>query len=275
MSVAGDYTWEHSDPKGILPQSEIALVRCAAPVGEGWPVKGSPDMPKGVAELRAWLFRLMAACWSLTKEPLPPDPSKVVFPDFSTARWKSAYHQSVAAHLLTVPLLLAELKYDAQKAPITHPNDPVHMFRTSGADITEAVIEETGNPFLAGLAIVVGAAAWTIGVTVVAQKASEVIDRQLAREEDTVRMAQSASSIIRIVEAHAEAELKKGGAIPFNGVEQAAIQALRDAEVTIAQKQDAPLPSPLPSAKDIGTSVKIGATGLAIAAIVAAYVVAS
>lgn len=268
------YTWEHSDPAGILAQSDVALARNAAPVGQGWPiVKGGDPKAWGpaVAQLRAWELRLLAACWSLSKEPAPEGISQVIFPNFSDVTYKSKYHKAIAAHLLTVPLLLAELKYDASGFPVVGPNDPVEMFRSQGSASESVILEDAGNPYLAALAIVVGSAAWTVGVTVVAQKASEVIDRQLAREEDTIRLTKTTGAVVKVVELHAEAELKAGKPLPFNDVERSAIGALRGAAEIVAKKQDAPLPSPLPSTQDIGSSFKIGAAGLAVAAIVAAY----
>jgi hypothetical protein len=262
------YTWEHQDSKGILQQSELAIVRAhAAEVGPTWPEKGSPDMPQAVAELRAWEVRLLAAVWALSLEPSPPKGSSVVlFPEFGAAtRWKSNQHKATAVLLLNTIVLLS----DTKGGTVVGLNDPTHQLKTNGAG-TDLLIEEAGNPYLAAFAVVVGAAAWVVCTTVVAQKASEVIDRQLARREDSQRLMASASSIIKIVEAHTAAEFKKGAALAMSEVERAAIDSLAEIQKTIAQKQDQPLPSPLPSSSDIGKSFKIGATGLAVAAVVAA-----
>lgn len=262
------YTWEHQDPKGILQQSELAMVRAhAAEVGPAWPTKGSPDMPQAVAELRAWEIRLLAAVWALSKVAAPPKGQDVViFPEFNAQTpWKSNQHKATAVLLLNTLVLLSDTKGGTQISL----NDPVHMVKTNGAGI-DMVIEEAGNPYLTALAIVVGASAWVIGTTVIAQKTGEVVDRQLAREEDSKRLVASASSIIKVVEAHALEEFKRGKALPMNDVERAAIDSLSKAQQTIAEKQEQPLPSPLPSSSDIGTSFKIGATGLAVAAVVAA-----
>jgi hypothetical protein len=131
-------------------------------------------------------------------------------------------------------------------------------------------ISNAGNPLLAGMAIVVGAVAAVVVGIYVAQKAAEVIDRQLTRREDTQRLIASQASALRVLATHAKLEETAGHELPLTEAEQLALGNLQVIQNAIIANKQPPLPSPVPSGSDVGQGVGQGmGFGMVLAAVAA------
>jgi hypothetical protein len=115
---------------------------------------------------------------------------------------------------------------------------------TSGAPVSQ----DTGA--LPAIAIVVIAAAATAAIVYIAQQAATVIDRALARQEDSQRMVQAHAEVLKVNDAHLAAEKAAGKTLPLSEAERAAVQALVGVQQQIAGRQERPMPEPFPGANE-------------------------
>lgn len=109
---------------------------------------------------------------------------------------------------------------------------------------------------------VIGIAACAIASIVIAQTASEVIDRQLTRSEETKKLLGTQAHAVDILIHHAAREDEQGKPIPYSDAEIATMNDLLKAQTIIAEKREKPLPSPFAGATEtlgsLGKTLKAG-----------------
>lgn len=115
-------------------------------------------------------------------------------------------------------------------------------------------VGETAFPPLAIVAIVAVA---VVGVAYCAHQAAQVIDRQLSRSEDSVRLLQADEAARAAVAAHAEAERAAGRTLPLSAAQHELFDLLKQRQDAIAKKLEPPLSSGVPGMPSIAG----GATG--------------
>lgn len=123
---------------------------------------------------------------------------------------------------------------------------------------------------------VVGILAATAAIVYLVEKGDEVLDRELARREQTNRVAQYHAALLALLAAHRQAELAAGGAPqPLTPAEKAAMDALEKAQSEQLQafKRDPGLKSLFPSGDKIVEGATKAATSFSTTLAIAAAVV--
>lgn len=135
-----------------------------------------------------------------------------------------------------------------------------------GDIVTTAQTESAG--FLAGVAIVAVVAFGAAALGFAAHEAAIVVDRQLARNEDTRRMMQAHVKVLELVHQHQQREEQAGKSLPVDAATQQALAALGQQQSAIIAKREEPFPSPWPKS----TNPLDGVSGTAlVAAAIAGY----
>ena len=165
----------------------------------------------------------------------------------------------LAAALLRTPVILAaRLRADG-----LGDSGAVGDLRTSRE------IEETGLAPLAVVAIAVVAVAAAAAYSYVAFQAAQVVDRYLAREEDTRRLVEVDNRLIELASSHVGRERLAGKSLPLDEGTKAAIAALTAAQRQILQNR----PDVRSGFEALGGSWSAGVAGLSLG-LVAAIVLA-
>jgi hypothetical protein len=94
-------------------------------------------------------------------------------------------------------------------------------------------------PIAAIAVVVVVAGAAAIGY--VANQASQILDRSLARNEDAQRLTQRDAETLKIIRDHQEEEQKQGKQLPLSEPQRLVLQALLEQQGAIVSKREAPL----------------------------------
>ncbi|NUQ11368.1 MAG: hypothetical protein HUU26_03430 [Gemmatimonadaceae bacterium] len=110
---------------------------------------------------------------------------------------------------------------------------------------------------------VVGAAACTLVSVVVAKVAGDVIDRELARREDTRKLVAAQAAAVQVVLNHLEREDRQGARIPYDDMEMTLLESLLKTQRKIAEQRQAPLPTPFAgAAQSLDTAISKVGSGL-------------
>ncbi len=199
--------WVHTEPD-LLAVSESALARCAT---RSWAKDALRDR-----ELRALIIRTVLAAADISGEP-PIAGSVVEVPDLSTVVFLSAEHRTVAASLLRTIRVLALDQTPAFPVVIT----------TQGKPATYAENEAAGWPWaVAGVVAIAGIAAYCYSTVFVAEQTTYVSDRAFKRKDTGDKLMETHATLLKLVEAHAQAERDAGQSLPFNPAEKAAFAML-------------------------------------------------
>ena len=131
------------------------------------------------------------------------------------------------------------------------------------------VVPDAGMaPVVAGVIVAVvaiGAVGQAYAVHVIAEHASQVVDRYLDRREDSARLMTAQANALRIAERHADDERRAGASIPLSPPEQAILGSLLTYVEEFRKKLDPPKPSgPLES----GSSGTLVLAAAAVAALI-------
>lgn len=102
--------------------------------------------------------------------------------------------------------------------------------------------EATGFPMVAVAVVAVAQAA---AIAYVADRAAQVIDRQLSRNAKAAALVREHTQVLKLVEAHHAQEKAAGSALPLSAATKAALGAThaRQTELVQSLTQEAPLPS--------------------------------
>jgi hypothetical protein len=249
--VTAAASWRHTDPRGPLVRAVTEALGRAARLE--WNADASAlSSSTRAADLRALVLAtaFVSMRLSTVREVMSAGDATMTIPVVGT--YSTDERRNAAGALWATWSLLSD-----------NPQPAAARIATNGDG---AATNEAGNPLLAAVAIVVGAVvAVAVGVYVV-QKAAEVVDRQLARREETQRLIASQGSALKLLAMHAKLEEAAGRELPLTDAERQELANLQAIQNAIAGKSETGLPSPIPKGSDIGQGLGFGAVLAAIAA---------
>jgi len=230
----GSVAWEHTDTRGPHGFYE-AIERAKAGDWSGASIRstGTPAQD--------WRALCVATIWAadMLSSVRPYEESgRVRLPDPQTVPYPFVPANMGAASTLLRPMMIL-----AGPRPVA----PARRFRTLDGLPPETLPGEAGFPILGAIAIVVGAGALAAAIGYVTYQAAQIVDRYLARREDTARMVAAQARAVEIVKAHAQSDQAQGAQTPLSSVEQGVMAELRRVEDEVLAKQEAPVGSGLPS----------------------------
>jgi hypothetical protein len=160
-------------------------------------------------------------------------------------------HEQAARTLAASMMILA--------GPGAKPSSPVVTVAYDGQGGAE------GWPVIIAI-IAVCVAVSAVAAAYMSEDASQVIDRKLAREEDSKRLIAAQAKAVDLVEQHLAAEAAQGKPASFSDEEKAVLNDLKQTQVAITSKKE----PPLVTAKDTISSWMGGVFdgGLATAALI-------
>lgn len=210
-------SWTDARGKAALP---AAVKRAKA---GAW---ASPPTEVQIADLRTLMAHTVfcvaalggSVQWVASSAHVKTDPTQFVF--------ASKDHEAIARTLAATPMVLA--------GPGARPSSPVVTVGYAGKG------EAQGWPVIVAI-IAVCVAVSAVSAAYLAEDASQVIDRKLAREEDTARMIAAQAKAVDLVEQHLAAESAKGSPIDFSEQEKAVLNDLKQTQVAITSKKEPPL----------------------------------
>lgn len=237
--------WTHSDPQGLQAQFEAALRRSSA---HQW---GEGPLEQRGAELRALTMGSVLTAYRALHPAAFAEPEVVVYDFPEIEKWPTVQHRNAAGRLLDTLVILA----DDQK-PMNE------NFVTAGGMPPVNVLVE-GWPIL--LARIAAQAIWAVAACYIAERYEPTLDRYLARKDAGDKMLAAQADVVKVVENHANEEVKRGQTLPYSDQENAVIDRLLGTQKQFAEKKDPPRP-PMPHIGDGGTTLGLGAL-MALAAV--------
>jgi hypothetical protein len=138
-----------------------------------------------------------------------------------------------------------------------------HIDTSSGLDDTGIVITW---PIAAIVVVVIVAGAAAIAY--IAHQGSQVVDRSLARSEESRRLAERDAEAMRAIREHTEKEAAAGKQLPLSEPERLRLEALLEQQKTIVGKREGNLSSGFPDAPSLfsGAAGVVLGVGLGIGA---------
>lgn len=249
------YRWTHTDPRGIG-----ALAAAAMRATDG---RWSASAGGREGDWRAWLAGnayVIAGLAGTAELDLSAGELRL-HPDLG--RPNVSPERQEAAAILARGLLVAcgnPPRDELAKTPNRLSTDA-----SGPALATSAPPEAAGVPALLAI-VVVG-----VGVTVVlcygAYQAAQVIDRKLSRDGDTQRMVANQTARLGALKLHLDAEAAAGRELPLSAAEKDALRALDQAQKSILEKREEPLPALPP-----GSAPVLALGGFGLGALLAAGV---
>lgn len=138
----------------------------------------------------------------------------------------------------------------------------------AGGLVTRASGDAAG--FLAGVAVVTVIAVGGIAIGFCAERAAQIIDRQLKRREDTQRLMATHVAALNVVQQHQQREEEAGKPLPIDSATESVLRELSAQQRGILESRDEPLASLVPVAPEV--SIKsFGAGAALVAALGAGY----
>lgn len=131
---------------------------------------------------------------------------------------------------------------------------------------TRATGEAAG--FLVGVAIVTVIAVGGVAIGFCAERASQVIDRQLKRREDTRRLMATHVSALQVVQEHQQREDAVGHQLPLDAASDAVLKELSAQQRAVLAAKEEPLARFIPKAPEVG--LKSFGAGAAMVVVLAA-----
>lgn len=261
------YIWTHSDRRRLIPAIFAGYMRAvkhewagdASRVSEGTRIADLRALMAGSAFLIAAYSKKESdiAARELREGGEPPTigwPTEISLPSTTPEDYANQDRLNAARALSNTWGLLA-VSAAGQPAP----GSLLTNYKT--VDDSRPLQASTGIlPVLvvAGVVVVaaIGIAAQTATIIYASQIAGEVIDRELARKEETRRMMAAHAEALKVLAEHSDREKAQGKTIPFSEGELAVLKTLGLVQVEIAKKIEKPLPRTnlpkVPSPWDIG-----------------------
>lgn len=273
------HLWNHEDSRGMELAAKMALTR--ASVGT-WST-GAPATIEERGDWRAivWFTVYLAASWSTTPtQPKVNSAGAFVVPGPPYATADAERKRAVAALLAT----LTHVYYPIAKSAKA-PNDtggPGMLYtriRTVAGDpgYENLTAESYGDAAALPPAVWLGGVALICGVIIyLVEKGDEVIDRELARREETKRMLAYHAALANMMATHREAEVTAGKQLPLTSAEKAVLDSLEKAqsEQLAAMKADPGMSGVFPNIKGATGDIVKGTTSVTKTALVIAGLVA-
>lgn len=110
-----------------------------------------------------------------------------------------------------------------------------------GDIVTSAGTEAAG--VLAGVAVVAVIALGAVALGYCAHESAVVVDRHLARQEDSKRMMMQHAQVLKLVHQHQEREEQTGAALPLDAATRTALDDLGKSQLALVAKREEPFPS--------------------------------
>lgn len=233
--------WTHSDPQGLQERFEAAIQRSRS---FGW--RTGPLEQRG-AELRALTMGTALVAWRACdrREFITSEYTVYDFPPVE--EWPTVQHRQAAARVLDTLTLLA----DGNKP--TAPN-----FITAGG-LSPQNLNVEGWPIL--VAKIAAHAIWAFAACYIAERYEDTIDRFLGRKDAGEKMLAAQADAVKVIENHADQEVKMGQTLPYTPQENAVLDKLLQTQQAFAAKKDAPkdnLPSLGQTSFSVGTLLILG-----------------
>ncbi len=240
-------TWTHQDPSGLAAAVEDGLA---------WGLSGVWWGPGSDRAFRGYLLASASAQAALAGSEVVQtgdNAEPVVLIDPAPKPEASAERAHAARVLSRTIALLAERDLSDRNV-VTRGSAP----------------QTEGWPIAIGVAIV--ATAGVAGLAYCADRAAEVIDRQLSRVERLRMLVQRDAVAVKLVKEHHEQERAAGKALPLSAATRQALQATIEQQNEIVQKSETPLSPGIKNWLGSGGSLSSALGGFGVGAVVAAGV---
>lgn len=124
--------------------------------------------------------------------------------------------------------------------------------------------------FLAGIAIVTVIAVGGVAIGFCAERAAQVIDRQLKRREDTRRLMATHVAALKVIQEHQKREDAAGRPLPIDSASESVLRELSAQQRAVLTAKEEPLATFIPKATEVGLK-SFGAGAAMVVALVAGY----
>jgi hypothetical protein len=125
---------------------------------------------------------------------------------------------------------------------------------------------------LPAVAIVAISVVGAIAIAYCAHQASVIIDRQLARNEQTRRLIASHAAALKAVEGHQSREEAAGRSLPIDAATKQVLESLKAAQQTVVAQREEPMAPFLPDWGGKSASEAVSNVALILGGLVLAYV---
>jgi hypothetical protein len=253
------YAWLHSDARGWITGGAQATARAVARAWQDDAFAASTGTRVGDLRMLAMWTAILATGLSSAIPTPPGERTTTTTLDIDAAsNFTTQERKDAARTLYATWLCLGGVTYDALP--------PMHeRIRT---DAGGAMTEEAGVlPALAVVVIaVVGIAAVAGVLCYVSQTAGNVVDRQLARNDDAKQLLGTHAETMGILNAHEAAETAAGHELPLTEIEKQKLAELRAlAERFLAMRQaEGGMPQNMPKWPKMETTTWLALGALAL-----------
>jgi hypothetical protein len=259
--VRPSLTWMHTDSRGFPSAVAQAVDRAKGGGAGSW----KADFWPGSAGTRLQDLRaLIAASLYLAQKFSEREPTLandvVQLSDPALGPFANDERRLVALTLLATPHALLR----------GNSNVPAPRSLATVDDGANKAPPEAALVWLKALAIVAGVTAATVCIWHCIDKGAQVVDRELARTDDTMRLAAAHAAAVQMAANHTNAEEKAGKTLPLNEAERAVLDQLGSLQqqVIAAKAAEKPIPeTPIVSTTTTGSF--FSGAGLALAAVAA------
>ena len=230
--------WTHSDPAGLQNQFEAAIQRSKA---RKW--RDDSIIQRG-AELRALVMGTVLVC-SRAQNPTDFIVSEFTQTDFPPkSEWPTIHHYEAASRVLSTYTLLADK------------HEPSFARFITAAGFAPQDLGVEGWPIL--LVKIAAHAVWAFAACYIAERYEDTIDRFLARGQAGDNLMAAQADAVKVIENHADAEVKLGKTIEYSPQENVVLDKLVQTQDAFANKKDPPKDN-LPPITQPATSLGMGA----------------
>lgn len=222
--------WTHSDPRGLSRALSDALARAKA---GAWRADA-----ESAADLRALVMgSFHTGAFFGDRRPTLDGDTLRIEGDPPGGDGGALTERAQVARVLVAPW--AQLANDDRTIDPQGRGVPLHLVTAGGESVRSP--DAGAFPLLAVTAILAGGAAYLAAAIYCADRAAQIIDRQLLRREDTRRLLALDAKAQDVQAAHAAREVAAGKPLPLDDAERAVLSMLADQGRAIAGKREAPM----------------------------------